>query len=49
MLEIHNAGKGVCGIYTEDVAATKSSMVNQYAQDNEHPLRCEFEPCDESE
>jgi hypothetical protein len=24
-------------------------MVNQYAQDNEHPLRCEFEPCDESE
>jgi len=49
MLEIHNAGKGVCGIYTEDVAATKSSMVNQYSQDNEHPLRCEFEPCDDSE
>jgi ATP-dependent Clp protease adaptor protein ClpS len=49
MLEIHNAGKGVCGIYTEDVAATKTTMVNQYAQDNEHPLRCEFEPYENGE
>ena len=49
MLEIHNAGKGVCGIYTEDVAATKTNMVNQYAQDNEHPLRCEFEPYENGE
>ena len=49
MLEIHNSGKGICGIYTEDVAATKTAMVNQFAQDHEHPLRCEFEPLEDGE
>ena len=49
MLEIHNSGKGICGIYTEDVAATKTAMVNQFAQDHEHPLRCEFEPYEDGE
>lgn len=49
MLEIHNAGKGICGIYTKDVAATKTALVNQFAQDHEHPLRCEFEPCEDDE
>lgn len=49
MLEIHHAGKGVCGIYTEDVAATKVNLVNEYSQSNEHPLRCEFEPCNQKE
>lgn len=49
MLDIHHAGKGVCGIYTEDVAATKTTLVNEYSQSNQHPLRCEFEPCDQKE
>ena len=49
MYEIHNAGKGVCGIYTEDVAATKATLVNEYSQSNQHPLRCEFEPCNQKE
>jgi len=44
MLEIHHSGKGICGIYTEDVAATKTTVVNDYSQQHEHPLRCEFEP-----
>ena len=28
MLKIHTEGKGVCGIYTEDVAETKAAVVN---------------------
>ena len=43
MLEIHTAGKAVCGIFTQDVAETKADQVNQYAQENEHPLLCEVE------
>ena len=49
MLKIHTEGKGVCGIYTEDVAETKASTVNQYAQDHQHPLLCQTEPCDEEQ
>lgn len=38
MLAVHTTGKGTCGIFSRDVAETKSAQVNQYAQDNEHPL-----------
>ena len=48
-LFFYHAGKGVCGIYTEDVAATKATLVNEYSQSNQHPLRCEFEPCNQKE
>jgi len=47
MLKVHTEGKGVCGIYTEDVAETKASLVNQYAQEHQHPLLCQTEPCDD--
>ena len=43
MLQIHTLGKAVCGIYTRDIAETKADQVNQYAQENEHPLLCEIE------
>jgi len=49
MLKIHTEGKGVCGIYTEDVAATKAAVVNQYSLDHQHPLLCEVEPCNDDE
>ena len=49
MLSIHTEGKGVCGIYTEDVAETKAAVVNQYSMDQQHPLLCEIEPCDDEE
>jgi len=38
MLAVHTTGKGTCGIFSRDIAETKSAQVNQYAQDNEHPL-----------
>lgn len=38
MLAIHTTGSGVAGIFPRDIAETKSEQVNQYAQDNNHPL-----------
>ncbi len=43
MLTVHTQGKGVCGIFTRDIAETKAAEVNQYARENEHPLLCEIE------
>ncbi|KDE39395.1 ATP-dependent Clp protease adaptor protein ClpS [Nitrincola lacisaponensis] len=43
MLSVHTQGKGVCGVYTRDVAETKAAQVNQYARSNKHPLLCEVE------
>lgn len=40
MLQIHNNGSAICGIYTRDVAETKVAQVTEYAQQNGHPLRC---------
>lgn len=47
MLAVHTQGKGVCGVYTRDIAETKAAMVNQYSRDNEHPLVCEVEEVDD--
>ncbi len=43
MLAVHTQGKGVCGIFTKDIAETKAAQVNQYARDSEHPLLAEIE------
>ena len=49
MLAVHTQGKGVCGIYPQDIAETKASQVNQSARDNGHPLLCEVEPSADDE
>ncbi len=43
MLEVHKKGKGICGVYTYDIAVTKSNQVRRYATLNEFPLKCEIE------
>ncbi|MGE0386032.1 MAG: ATP-dependent Clp protease adapter ClpS [Gammaproteobacteria bacterium] len=43
MLEVHTRGKGVCGIYTHEIAETKVAQVNAYARENQHPLLCTLE------
>lgn len=43
MLSVHTQGKGVCGVFTKDIAETKAAQVNQYARDSEHPLLAEIE------
>ena len=47
MLAVHQHGKGVCGIFTKEVAETKSSQVNNFSRKSEHPLISEIEPVDE--
>ena len=44
MLEVHHSGKGICGVFTRDIAETKAAQVNAYSQTQEHPLLCEIEP-----
>ena len=43
MLEVHTRGKGVCGIFTHEIAETKASQVNSYSRENKHPLLCTLE------
>lgn len=49
MLTVHTQGKGVCGIFSRDVAETKAAQVNQYSRENEHPLLCEIEASDDGD
>lgn len=43
MLAVHTQGKGVCGIFTRDIAETKAAQVNEYAREHQHPLLAEIE------
>ncbi len=43
MLQVHRRGRGLCGIYTRDIAETKVVLVNDYARLNQHPLLCSME------
>jgi ATP-dependent Clp protease adaptor protein ClpS len=43
MLHVHTRGKGICGVYTADIAETKVNQVNRYAREHQHPLLCSME------
>ena len=43
MLKIHHEGRGVCGVFTKDVAATKVELVSAAARRAGHPLQCIME------
>lgn len=43
MLKVHTEGRGVCGIYPRDVAATKVERVTSFARQHQHPLQCVME------
>jgi ATP-dependent Clp protease adaptor protein ClpS len=46
MLAVHTQGSAVVGIFPRDIAETKSEQVNQYAQENNHPLMSTVEMTD---
>ena len=46
MLAVHTQGSAVVGIFTRDVAETKSEQVNNYAQSHDHPLMSRVEASD---
>jgi len=43
MLEVHKKDKGVCGVYTHEIAETKVMQVHKRARDSGFPLRAEME------
>ncbi len=43
MLKVHREGRGLCGIYPRDIAATKVEQVLAFAREHQHPLQCVME------
>ena len=43
MIEVHTRGKGVCGVFTHEIAETKVAQVTTYARQHQHPLLCTME------
>ncbi|MEK6628193.1 MAG: ATP-dependent Clp protease adaptor ClpS [Bdellovibrionota bacterium] len=43
MLDVHNKGVGLAGIYSFEVAESKVMQVNQFCKNNQHPLKTSFE------
>lgn len=43
MLAVHTEGRGICGVYSKDIAETKVSQVNDYSRQHQHPLMCTLE------
>ncbi len=46
MLEVHQQGAGLAGVFTYEVAETKVHQVNEFSRTHRHPLKCILEPED---
>lgn len=46
MMDVHEKGKGVVGIYIYDIAVTKKIQVEQLAREREFPLKASVEEAD---
>jgi len=44
MMAVHTKGKGVCGIFSKEIAEMMSHEVNELAKSHHHPLLSEIEP-----
>ena len=43
MLDVHKKGKGIVGVYTYDVAVTKTNQVETLAKERDFPLKTSIE------
>jgi len=43
MLDVHKKGKGLCGVYSREIAETKIEKAHQMASSQGHPLKCQME------
>ena len=43
MLKVHIEGRGLCGAFPRDIAATKVEQVATFAREHQHPLACVME------
>lgn len=44
MLQVHQQGSGVCGVFPREIAESKVQQVTEFSLQNEHPLQCTMEP-----
>ena len=47
MLNVHQSGGGMCGVYTFDVAETKVRQTIDFARQHQHPLQCTVEKAED--
>ena len=43
MLNVHQRGVGVCGVYSFEIAESKAQKTIDYARKNDHPLQLQLE------
>lgn len=43
MLDVHNKGMGIAGVYSFEVAETKVTQVNQFSKNSQYPLKTSYE------
>jgi ATP-dependent Clp protease adaptor protein ClpS len=43
MLDIHTKGSGLAGVYSYEIAETKTFQVNAYSKQQQFPLKCIME------
>ncbi|MCL4157375.1 UNVERIFIED_CONTAM: hypothetical protein GTU68_024904 [Idotea baltica] len=43
MLSVHKQGRGMCGVYTKQIAEAKIDLVHQNGKIDGHPLKCVME------
>ncbi|MFA6012186.1 MAG: ATP-dependent Clp protease adapter ClpS [Desulfobacteraceae bacterium] len=43
MMSVHNNGSGVCGVYTYEIAETKTGTVHRMSEESGYPLRSTME------
>lgn len=43
MLSVHKQGRGLCGVFTKQIAEAKIDLVHQNAKSDGHPLKCVME------
>ncbi len=44
MMNVHRTGLGIAGVYTHDIAETKTKAAKQLAEEHEFPLLVTMEP-----
>lgn len=44
MLLVHTRGRGICGVFTREIAESKVNQVNAFSRSHQHPLLCVMEP-----
>lgn len=47
MLKVHHEDLAIVGVFTHEIAESKTAKVNNYSKSKGHPLKCSMEPCED--